>query len=120
MFDLYILLLIVFRVMQSTCHSNVIIAHDCSSTKGHGIDTQNYIREIGATAVRIVNQLFQEGDFLLYTYSSFQLFSSSFNGIFFYYRHGFAINMHISLNFDMFFWSFFFISKEYLENTFYI
>lgn len=47
--------------MQSTCHSNVNIAHDCLNTRGHGIDTQNYTLEIGATVVHIVNLLFHEG-----------------------------------------------------------
>lgn len=64
MFDLDIMCLIVFRAMRSTCHSNVIIVHDCSSTRGHGIDTQNYIRAIDVTDAHIVNLHSQEGEFL--------------------------------------------------------
>lgn len=54
---------IVFRAMRSTCHSNANIVHDCSSTRGHGIDIQNYIQAIDATVVHTANPHFHEGDF---------------------------------------------------------
>lgn len=57
--------LIVFSHMPSICHSSVNTAHDCSSTKGHGIGTQNYIQAIDAIVVHIVNLHFHEGDLVV-------------------------------------------------------
>lgn len=65
MFDLDIMFLIVFSHMPNICHSSVNTAHDCSSTKGHGIGTQNYIQAIDAIVVHIVNLHFHEGDLVV-------------------------------------------------------
>lgn len=53
-----------YRVMQSTCHSNASIVHDYSNTRGHEIDILNYTLAIVATVVHIARRRFQEG--LLY------------------------------------------------------